>query len=78
MRVDEGSDARKRRGITGHYAPESVFRSSLNQHRHIVANRISAEQEVGLIDHLFDPNTAEGGKLSRQMIHDLGDALVLL
>ena len=78
MLVGGGSDARERRGIPGYHAPQAIFRSALNQHRNIVANRISFEQVVGLVDHLFDPNTAEGGKLLSEMVHDLCDALVLL
>jgi len=76
--MDEGSDGWEGRGFTRHYAPQAIFRCALHEYRHVVTNWISAEQSVGLVDYLFHPNAAEGGKLLSQMVHDLGDTQVFL
>ena len=76
--MDEGSDDREGHGFTRHHAPQAIFRGALHEHRHVVTNWISPEQSVGLVDHLFDSDAAEGGKLLSEMVYDLGDTLVLL
>ena len=76
--MDEGSGGREGCGFTRHHAPQAIFRGALHEHRHVVTNGISREQPVGLVDHLFDSDAAEGGKLLSEVVHDLGDTLVLL